>query len=56
MMIDVCGKSQREQKLLIRGKKTKKRREFHFGRNAYFSVCHNMRSIGPTWDFDLMYS
>ena len=44
------------QKLLMRGKKTKKRREFRVGRNAYFSVCHKMRSRGPSWDFDLMYS
>jgi len=33
-----------------------KRRELHVGRNAYFSVCHNIRSIGPSWDFDFMYS
>ena len=44
------------QKLIIRGKKTNKRREFHLGRNAYFSVCHTIRSIGPSWDFDFMYS
>src|SRR5579864_5056360 len=36
--------------------KTKKRREFQFGRNAYFSVCHTIRSRGPSWDFDFMYS
>ena len=44
------------QKLVIRGKKTKKRREFQLGRNAYFSVCHTIRSTGPSWDFALMYS
>jgi len=44
------------QKLIIQGKKTNKRRELHLGRNAYFSVCHNIRSIGPSWDFDFMYS
>src|SRR5215469_15453136 len=44
------------QKLIIRGKKTNKRRELHLGRNAYFSVCHNIWSIGPSWDFDFMYS
>ena len=44
------------QKLIIRGKKTNKRRELQLGRNAYFSVCHTIRSIGPSWDFDFMYS
>ncbi len=30
---------------------------FIFDRNAYFlAVCHNIRSIGPSWDFDLMNS
>jgi hypothetical protein len=43
-------------KLIIREKKTNKRWEFQLGRNAYFSVCHNIRSIGPSWDFDFMCS
>src|SRR5260370_23373761 len=33
-----------------------KRREFHFGKNAYFSLFLNIRSIGPSLGVYFMFS